>query len=81
MWIHILVRINEITIVTKTHTGVRDLRFQQLVRTLLADHPTHLDPTSLASFMYAFSNTDKLAYVGESQDGWYLATWGSRADP
>jgi len=49
-------------------TGVRDLRFQQLVRTLLAEHPIHLDPTSLASFMYAFSNTDKLAYVGESQD-------------
>ena len=30
--------------------------------------------------MYAFSNTDKLAYVGESQDGWYLTTWEPRAD-
>jgi len=72
LWIYIPVRINAVTMATKTDTGVRDLRFQQLIRTLLADHPVHLDPTSLASFMYAFSNTDKLAYVGESQDGWYF---------
>ena len=26
--------------------------------------------------MYAFSNTDKLAYVGESQDSTYFATGG-----
>ena len=27
-----------------------DLRFRELVRTLLADHPAHLDPASLAYF-------------------------------
>lgn len=46
-----------------------DLRFRELVRTLLADHPAHLDPASLASFMHAFSETDKLDYQGESDDG------------
>ncbi|KDQ16894.1 hypothetical protein BOTBODRAFT_106352 [Botryobasidium botryosum FD-172 SS1] len=46
-----------------------DLRFRELVRTLLADHPAHLDPASLAYFMHAFSETDKLAYMGESDDG------------
>lgn len=46
-----------------------DLRFRELVRTLLAHHPAHLDPASLASFMHAFSETDKLSYQGESQDG------------
>ena len=29
--------------------------------------------------MYAFSNRDKLAYIGASQDGRYFATWKSRA--
>ncbi|KAF8331921.1 uncharacterized protein EI90DRAFT_3055886 [Cantharellus anzutake] len=46
-----------------------DLRFRELVRTLLADHPVHLEPASLAYFMHAFSETDKLAYLGESDDG------------
>ncbi|TDL26993.1 actin-like ATPase domain-containing protein [Rickenella mellea] len=45
-----------------------DLRFRELVRTLLAEHPVHLDPASLAYFMHAFSETDKLAYMGESDD-------------
>ena len=45
-----------------------DLRFRELVRTLLADHPAHLDAASLAYFMHAFSETDKLAYMGESDD-------------
>ncbi|KLO16492.1 actin-like ATPase domain-containing protein [Schizopora paradoxa] len=45
-----------------------DLRFRELVRTLLTDHPAHLDPASLAYFMHAFSETDKLAYMGESDD-------------
>ncbi|KAF8591765.1 actin-like ATPase domain-containing protein [Ramaria rubella] len=45
-----------------------DLRFRELVRTLLADHPAHLDQASLAYFMHAFSETDKLAYQGESDD-------------
>jgi hypothetical protein len=31
---------------------IRDLRFQELVKTLLADHPVHLDPPSLANFMH-----------------------------
>ncbi|KZT37177.1 hypothetical protein SISSUDRAFT_1071277 [Sistotremastrum suecicum HHB10207 ss-3] len=45
-----------------------DMRFRELVGTLLADHPAHLDPTSLANFMHAFSETDKLNYKGESDD-------------
>jgi hypothetical protein len=46
-----------------------DLRFRELVKMLLADHPAHLDAASLAYFMHAFSETDKLAYMGESDDG------------
>jgi hypothetical protein len=45
-----------------------DLRFRELVKTLLTDHPAHLDPASLAYFMHSFSETDKLAYMGESDD-------------
>ncbi|KAG8908847.1 hypothetical protein FRB99_003086 [Tulasnella sp. 403] len=45
-----------------------DLRFRELVRTLLADHPAHLDPASQAFFMHAFAESDKLAYNGESDD-------------
>jgi hypothetical protein len=46
-----------------------DLRFRDLVKTLLADHPVHLDPASLAYFMHSFSETDKLNYMGVSDDG------------
>lgn len=46
-----------------------DLRFRELVRTLLAEHPAHLDAPSLAYFMHNFSETDKLAYMGEVDDG------------
>lgn len=49
-----------------------DLRFRELVRTLLADHPAHLDPASLAYFMHAFSQTDKLEFKGESDDETYF---------
>ncbi|KAJ3486412.1 hypothetical protein NLI96_g4257 [Meripilus lineatus] len=45
-----------------------DLRFRELVKTLLADHPVHLDPASLAYFMHNFSDTEKLAYTGEEDD-------------
>jgi hypothetical protein len=45
-----------------------DLRFRELVRMLLADHPAHLDAASLAYFMHSFSETDKLAYRGEVDD-------------
>ncbi|KAF9511540.1 hypothetical protein BS47DRAFT_1298826 [Hydnum rufescens UP504] len=45
-----------------------DLRFRELVLTLLANHPAHLDAASLASFMRSFSETEKLAYMGESDD-------------
>ncbi|KDQ54562.1 hypothetical protein JAAARDRAFT_38238 [Jaapia argillacea MUCL 33604] len=45
-----------------------DLRFRELVKTLLEDHPAHLDAASLAYFMYSFSETDKLAYMGDSDD-------------
>lgn len=44
------------------------LRFRELVKTLLADHPAHLDAASLAYFQHAFSETDKLSYKGETDD-------------
>ena len=46
-----------------------DLRFRELVRTILVDHPAHLDAASLAYFMHSFSETDKLAYRGQVDDG------------
>lgn len=46
-----------------------DLRFRELVKTLLADHPLHLDPASLAYFMHSFSEAEKLAYQGTIDDG------------
>jgi hypothetical protein len=49
-----------------------DLLFRDLVEKLLADHPVHLDSVSLASFMNAFSDTDKLSYNGEADDGMSL---------
>ncbi|KXN92697.1 Heat shock 70 kDa protein 12B [Leucoagaricus sp. SymC.cos] len=45
-----------------------DLRFRELVKTLLADHPAHLDPASLAYFMHSFSETDKHNYAGIQDD-------------
>ncbi|KAF5361454.1 hypothetical protein D9758_006262 [Tetrapyrgos nigripes] len=45
-----------------------DLRFRELVKNLLADHPAHLDAASLAYFMHSFSETDKLAYAGMQDD-------------
>ncbi|KAF8642917.1 hypothetical protein AX16_009305 [Volvariella volvacea WC 439] len=45
-----------------------DLRFRELVKTLLADHPAHLDPASLAYFMHSFSETDKMNYTGLQDD-------------
>ncbi|KAF8556771.1 actin-like ATPase domain-containing protein [Imleria badia] len=49
-----------------------DLRFRELVKTLLVDHPAHLDAASLAYFMHAFSQTDKLAFRGEIDDETYF---------
>lgn len=46
-----------------------DLRFRELVRTLLADHPAHLDAASLAYFMHSFSETEKITYRGDIDDG------------
>jgi hypothetical protein len=46
-----------------------DSRFRELVRTILVDHPAHLDSASLAYFMHSFSETDKLAYRGQVDDG------------
>ncbi|GLB44621.1 putative actin-like ATPase domain-containing protein [Lyophyllum shimeji] len=45
-----------------------DLRFRELVKALLAEHPAHLDPASLAYFMHSFSETEKLSYRGISDD-------------
>lgn len=58
-----------------------DLRFRELVRTLLADHPAHLDAASLAYFMHSFSETEKLAYRGEADDGaWKFCCFPAAAD-
>jgi hypothetical protein len=46
-----------------------DLRFRDLVEALLVDHPAHLDNASLAYFMHSFSETEKLAFDGPSDDG------------
>jgi hypothetical protein len=45
-----------------------DLRFRELIKALLADHPAHLDAPSLAYFMHSFSETDKLNYIGIPDD-------------
>ncbi|GAA5969837.1 hypothetical protein JCM3765_004591 [Sporobolomyces pararoseus] len=45
-----------------------DLRFEALVKSLLRDHPIHLEPSSLLSFRHAFSDSDKLMYLGEEDD-------------
>jgi len=45
-----------------------DLRFKELVTTLLENHPNHLDAASLAYFMHNFSETEKLAYTGQIDD-------------
>lgn len=45
-----------------------DLRFRELVKTLLADHPAHLDAASLAYFQHNFSETTKMVYNGEADD-------------
>ncbi|KAK4702662.1 hypothetical protein P7C70_g3563, partial [Phenoliferia sp. Uapishka_3] len=45
-----------------------DIRFEQLIKQLLKDHPIHLDQASLAAFRHAFSETDKLAYHGDEDD-------------
>ncbi len=39
------------------------------MKTLLSDHPVHLDSVSLANFMEHFSETEKLRYMGEEDDG------------
>lgn len=49
-----------------------DLRFRELVKTLLENHPVHLDPPSLANFMHSFSETDKLEYRGKADDDTYF---------
>ena len=45
-----------------------DLRFRELVKTLLAAHPVHLDAASLANFMHSFQEVDKLSYGGVADD-------------
>ncbi|TFK69770.1 actin-like ATPase domain-containing protein [Pluteus cervinus] len=59
-----------------------DLRFRELVKTLLADHPAHLDPASLAYFMHSFSETDKMNYTGvEDDDNMFHFTCFNVEDP
>ncbi|GAA6018692.1 hypothetical protein JCM11491_001264 [Sporobolomyces phaffii] len=45
-----------------------DLRFEALVKSLLRNHPIHLEPASLLSFRHAFSDADKLMYLGKEDD-------------
>ncbi|KAM0747949.1 actin-like ATPase domain-containing protein [Meredithblackwellia eburnea MCA 4105] len=45
-----------------------DLKFEELLRSILKNHPQHLDAQSLASFMHAFSDTDKLNFTGSEED-------------
>ncbi|KAJ7058145.1 actin-like ATPase domain-containing protein [Mycena amicta] len=51
-----------------------DIRFRNLVKTLLVDHPSHCDAASLAYFMNSFSEADKLTYKGREDDdtGFYF---------
>lgn len=59
-----------------------DLRFRELVKTLLSDHPAHLDDSSLAYFMNSFSETDKLNYTGyEDDDNIFYFTCFNVEDP
>ncbi|GAA5915261.1 hypothetical protein JCM6882_003386 [Rhodosporidiobolus microsporus] len=45
-----------------------DLRFEALVKSLLRNHPTHLDNASLLAFRHSFAECDKLMYRGQSDD-------------
>ena len=69
LWVPSRIKLADLTDGDLCLVHYSDLRFRELVRTLLADHPAHLDGASLAYFMHAFSETDKLSYQGESQDG------------
>ncbi|GAA5990623.1 hypothetical protein JCM11641_007059 [Rhodosporidiobolus odoratus] len=45
-----------------------DLKFEEVVRRILKDHPVHLEPASMATFIHAFAEGDKLAYHGTVED-------------
>ncbi|GAA5951231.1 hypothetical protein JCM10213_003614 [Rhodosporidiobolus nylandii] len=45
-----------------------DLRFDALVKSLLRNHPHHLDEASLLAFRHSFAECDKLMYRGEPDD-------------
>ncbi|BGP19763.1 hypothetical protein JCM10213_003609 [Rhodosporidiobolus nylandii] len=45
-----------------------DLKFEELLRRILKDHPVHLEPASMATFIHAFAEGDKLAYHGTAED-------------
>ncbi|GJN93743.1 hypothetical protein Rhopal_006800-T1 [Rhodotorula paludigena] len=45
-----------------------DLKFEELLRRILKDHPVHLEPASMATFIHAFAEGDKLAYHGTIED-------------
>ncbi|GAA5899544.1 hypothetical protein JCM6882_001146 [Rhodosporidiobolus microsporus] len=45
-----------------------DLKFEELLRRILKDHPVHLKPASMATFIHAFAKGDKLAYHGTAED-------------
>ncbi|GAA6006073.1 Hsp70 family protein [Rhodotorula paludigena] len=45
-----------------------DLRFEALVKSLLRNHPVHLDEASLLAFRHAFADCDKLIFRGTLDD-------------
>ncbi|GAA5978586.1 hypothetical protein JCM11641_002779 [Rhodosporidiobolus odoratus] len=49
-----------------------DLRFEALVKSLLRNHPVHLDEASLLAFRHSFAECDKLMYRGEPDDSTFF---------
>ncbi|KAL7412278.1 actin-like ATPase domain-containing protein, partial [Mrakia frigida] len=49
-----------------------DLRFRELVKSLLRNHPVHLDPPSLANYLHSFSETDKINFRGREDDNTFF---------
>lgn len=60
-----------------------DLRFRALLAHLLARHPAHLDGPSLANFMHAFAEGDKLLFRGGERDDqtWWRFACFNQEDP
>ncbi|KAK4702478.1 hypothetical protein P7C70_g3743, partial [Phenoliferia sp. Uapishka_3] len=64
------VELAELTVRTGGNCGSLfiDVAFEKHLRTVLQDHPVHLDTASLRSFMHNFADVDKLAYNGSPEE-------------